>query len=163
MGQPVFDSLKDRENKLAFNDLRSEGYVKFASVLDMGYDNRVRYVGQFLPFKINVEKPRQKSTFKKLFSFSLKTFLLVIAMISVFLAGRASNQAIRIGDERPVGDWKMQMKAGFTRQVVIIETPEGDYELKAGGTVFEGVYSLQGDQLVMKIPSHGSQYQFTWE
>ena len=57
----------------------------------------------------------------------------------------------------------MLMKAGWGRQVVIIETPDGDYEMRAAKTVFNGIYTLQGDQLVMKTPDKGSHKEFVWE
>ena len=106
------------------------------------------------------ETPEPRRT--SLFSFSLRTFLLLVAALCVFLAGRASNHSLRIGGERPIGDWKMEMKAGWERQAVIVQTPDGFCELKAAGTVFNGISDLQGDELVMKSAESGTNKNFVW-
>ena len=105
------------------------------------------------------ETPKRK--FK--ISFGLGTLLFIVAMICAFLAGRASHQSIKTGDERPIGDWKMIMPAGFQRQCVIYRTVEGDFKLRSGETNFNGIYELIENQLVMKKPENPPAKAMVWD
>ena len=115
---------------------------------------------------IDQSQPRRKLRLSFL-SFSLRTLLLAVAAVAIFLAGRATNPSLRTGDEKPVGDWKMKMRAGWKRQAVIMGTRDGRYEFKSGATNFNGIYDLQGDRLIMAIPDKGnlanSPYVWQWD
>ncbi len=92
------------------------------------------------------------------YRFSLRTLLLLILLVAVFLGGRNSNQWFRPSVE---GNWKLTMPAGFQRTVNIVRDPEGLYILGTGG-VLSGAYKWEQDRLVMVQPSDDRMMGLVW-
>ncbi|MDP6442718.1 MAG: hypothetical protein QGG36_09210 [Pirellulaceae bacterium] len=96
---------------------------------------------------------------RSLFQFRLKTVLLVMLVIGVFLGGRAS---LTVGRPPSLqGDWNLEMTAGFVRTARILDMGDSRYRVLSGG-VLAGVYELEKDRLVVVQPDDDRMLGLIW-
>jgi hypothetical protein len=92
--------------------------------------------------------------------FSLKTLLLAIALVAVYLGGRAST---KLGHDDPTsGIWQMNFLAGHQRPVTLTALPGDLFHLSAGG-VFNGDYEWKSGKLQVVTPDDKRCMGLTWQ
>ncbi len=92
------------------------------------------------------------------FRFSLRSLLLLVLLVAVFLSGRNSNRWLGPKFE---GKWQLTMPAGFQKTVNIVRDPDGQFVVGTGG-VLSGVYRWQEDRLVVVQPSDARMIGLAW-
>ncbi len=95
------------------------------------------------------------------FRFSLRTLLLVMLLISVFLAGRYSRTTLF--PEDLVGSWKAKLPRGHERGVRLTHLEEDRFLFSSQGSVFDGVYRWKGDRLVVEKPDDKRMMGLEWK
>ena len=92
--------------------------------------------------------------------FSLKTLLLLTALVAVYFGGRAST---KLGhNEPPSGTWQMNFLAGHQRPVTLTALPGSLFHLNAGG-VFNGDYWWKDGKLQVVTPDDKRFMGLTWQ
>ena len=92
------------------------------------------------------------------FRFSLRTLLLLMLLVAVFLGGRNSNKWFRPPVE---GVWQLTMPGGYQQKVNIARDPGGLYALGTGG-VLSGAYRWEKDRLIVVAPSDRRMIGLIW-
>lgn len=81
--------------------------------------------------------------------FSLRTLLLVMVGVALYLGGRASMMPRDGLPPRLAGGWRMNLPAGFVHPTTIQDSGKGLFLLRSGGSVFNGLYEWQNGRLVL--------------
>lgn len=107
----------------------------------------------------NVEKPRHRSWA----SFSLRSLLLLMVLVAVWLGGRMSND-YNFG-RRPnlVGNWQARLPAGFVQPSAIRHLGGDRYQLTSGAGVFSGTYRWRDGQLAIEAPADTRMLGLIWK
>jgi hypothetical protein len=92
--------------------------------------------------------------------FSLKSLLLLTALIAVYFGGRASTRLGR--NEPPTGTWQMNMLSGHQRPVTLTALPGQLFHLNAGG-VLGGDYRWAAGQLQVVTPDDKRFTRLAWQ
>ncbi|PQO25100.1 hypothetical protein C5Y96_26730 [Blastopirellula marina] len=103
-------------------------------------------------------QPSRKSSW---FRFSLRSLLLLMLLVAVYLAGRYGNR--HVFPSQLSGAWEATLPSGFVRTVTLIHLEENRFLLKSGGSVFNGVYQWQSDRLVVIQPDDKRMKGLIWK
>ena len=95
------------------------------------------------------------------FSFSLRTLLMLTALVAAFFGGRASTQLRRPLVSQLQGAWEMHLPAGFVKPVTI-KPIDDDLVIVSAGGVLSGTYRWRNQQLVVVDPSDDRMTGLTW-
>ncbi|MBI1903755.1 MAG: hypothetical protein HYS13_21845 [Planctomycetia bacterium] len=98
---------------------------------------------------------------RSLFRFSLKTLLLVVTLIAVYLAGRGKWQPETTTTPTLAGTWQATFPAGAKWTVTVKDLGQGKF-LIGGMGVLSGVYKHKDDQLVVVTPSDPRMTGLVW-
>lgn len=103
------------------------------------------------------QPPRKTSWFR----FSLRSLLILMLLIAVYLAGRYGDR--HVFPSQLSGAWQATLPHGFVRTVTVTHLEEDRFLLTSGGSVFNGVYQWQGDRLVIIQPDDKRMKGLTWK
>jgi len=93
---------------------------------------------------------------------SLKTLLVLVALIAVYFGGRASMRPKWFPP--PTGTWQLKMPSGYVKQVQIEPLPTGDFRLLAGtNSTLGGKYQWTSRKLVVVIPDDKRYTGLVWQ
>lgn len=92
--------------------------------------------------------------------FSLRTLLLVMLLICVYLAGKYGGWPITT--DHLVGTWKMDLPAGFRKDVTIKHLENDRFLIDSGG-VLSGIYRWRKDRLVVVEPVDTRMMGLEWK
>ena len=106
----------------------------------------------------HVEPPDQEAT--RRFRFSLKTLLVVTALVAVYFAGRASMRPNWFAPQ--AGTWQMNMPSGHQRAVALTTLPDGMFLLSTGGNL-SGQYRWQDGTLQVVTPADNRYMGLAWQ
>lgn len=95
------------------------------------------------------------------FRFSLRTLLILILMVSAYLAGRFGNS--HFFPSQLVGTWEAVLPRGHQRSVTLTHLENDRFLLDSKGSVFDGVYLWDNDQLVMDAPDDQRMMGLVWK
>jgi hypothetical protein len=85
-----------------------------------------------------------------------------MAAVAIYLGGRASVTHRYALAPAIAGAWQMNMPAGFVHPTTLRDFGEGRFHLRAGGSVFNGVYQWQYGRLVMLTPDDDRMLGLVW-
>lgn len=102
--------------------------------------------------------PRKRS----LFSFSLSTLLLLMLLVSVYLAGWYANSDRLGGGEAVTGVWEMRMPSGHLQPTNVSHLEDDLFVISSRASVMNGKYRLKDNQLVMAEPADARMTGLTW-
>jgi hypothetical protein len=94
--------------------------------------------------------------------FSLRTLVLVMAAVAIYLGGRASVTHRYALAPALAGSWQMKLPAGFVKSTKIQDLGEGRFLLRSGGSVFNGLYEWRSGKLVMVRPDDEAMVGLVW-
>lgn len=96
-------------------------------------------------------------------TFSLRTLMLVVLLIAVFLGGRASVNWKAPFIPKLAGNWIAAMPAGHRQPTTLRDLGGGQFLLSSRAIVFNGTYQWESDNLVMVKPAHPGMVGLTWK
>jgi hypothetical protein len=94
------------------------------------------------------------------FRFSLKSLLIVTALVAVYFGGRASMRPNWFAPQ--AGTWQMNMPSGHQRAVTLATLPDGMFLLGTGGNL-GGQYRWNNGQLQVVVPADNRYMGLTWQ
>lgn len=104
------------------------------------------------------EPPRPSRTLH----FSLKTLLVLTALIAVYFGGRASMRPNWFAPQ--TGTWQLTMPSGYVKQVQITSLPDGSFLLNMGKqSALGGKYQWKSRKLVVVIPDDKRYTGLIWQ
>jgi hypothetical protein len=108
---------------------------------------------QSLDASVPTQEPATRGTPRiRWFQFRLRSLLLVMLVVAVFLAGRSSVHYRDAFAPSLEGQWQIEFPAGHRRTVSIVKLGQGHYSLGAGGNL-SGTYEWRNGQLVVIDPA----------
>jgi hypothetical protein len=94
--------------------------------------------------------------------FSIKSVLVVTALVAVYLGGRASHHWRGFGPE--AGTWQLTTNSGKQRNFKITALPDDKYLLNMGSnSTLGGVYVWKTGQLVVETPTDKRYRGLIWQ
>lgn len=132
-----------------------------------GYPSNPGLYGLFGLFALFALRPRPQSAIAPFsaaeprgrdpLQFSLRTMLVVVAVVSAYLAGRASHQV----HFSPGQAWQTQVR-GFTNAVTILDQHDGRVRFFAPNSAFNGTYEWRDGKLQVVAPADRRMKGLTW-
>lgn len=107
------------------------------------------------------ERENQQTRKISWFRFSLRTLLVLMLLVAVYLAGRYGNRYIF--PSQLSGTWEATMPKGFVRPVTVTHLEEDRFLMTSGGSVFNGIYQWRGDRLVVVQPDDKRMTGLIWK
>ena len=105
------------------------------------------------------DQPRRRSWA----SFSLRSLLLLMVLVAVWLGGRLSRD-FNFGQRPSIqGRWQAQLPAGFVQPATIKHLGGTRYQLSSRAGVFNGTYRWRDGQLVVEAPADTRMLGLIWK
>ena len=95
--------------------------------------------------------------------FSLRTLLLVMLLIAVYLGGRASISWRYALAPRLDGDWEAKLPRGFVRSATIQSLGKGHYLLRSQASIFNGKSRWENGLLITTEPADERMLGLEWK
>lgn len=96
------------------------------------------------------------------FHFSLKSLFLAMALIAVYLGGRASMAPNRFTPSP--GTWQLVMPSGHEKPISVYSFPDGTYTLNMGSnSCLGGKYRWKSGQLIVQAPDDKRYMGLVWQ
>jgi hypothetical protein len=107
-------------------------------------------------------EPSDQQARRSWFRFSLKTMLLLMALVAVYLGGRASMAPNRSVPSH--GTWQLIMPSGYQQPVTLYSLQDGTYSLNMGSnSCLGGKYKWKSGQLIVQVPDDNRYMGLTWQ
>src|SRR5262245_35089851 len=107
-------------------------------------------------------EPSDQPTRQSWFRFSLKTMLLLMALVAVYLGGRASMAPNRTVPSH--GTWQLIMPSGYQQPVTLYALQDGSYSLNMGSnSCLGGKYKWKSGQLIVQVPDDKRYMGLVWQ
>ena len=97
------------------------------------------------------------------YQMSLRTLLLLMLLVAVYLAGRSSLNYREVFAPNFDGKWQMNLPAGFVQPTTIRKLPDGKYQIASRADNLSGNYEWQKGQLVVVQPGDNRMSGLTWQ
>lgn len=97
------------------------------------------------------------------YQMSLRTLLLLMLLVAVYLAGRSSLDYRKVFSPQLEGKWSMTLPAGFVQPTTITRLPDGKYQVASRADNLSGTYQWQKDQLVVLTPADDRMLGLVWQ
>ncbi len=107
------------------------------------------------------ELQRQQTRKTPWFRFSLRTLLILMLLVAVYLAGRYGDRYVF--PSQLSGTWEAKLPKGFVRPITVTHLEEDRFLMTSGGSVFNGIYQWRGDRLVVVQPDDKRMTGLTWK
>src|ERR1043165_4626774 len=96
------------------------------------------------------------------FRISLKTLLVLIALVAVYLGGRASMRPNWFAPQ--TGTWQLKIPSGDSKQVQMKPLPSGDFHLDIGSnSTLGGTYQWKSRKFVVVVPDDKRYSGLVWQ
>jgi hypothetical protein len=105
--------------------------------------------------------PPPQSPSRHWLSFSLKSLLIITALVAMYFGGRASMQPHWFAPQP--GTWQMNMLSGAQRGITLTALPDGLFLLSDGSSVFSGKYKWADGKLQVVQPSDKRYTVLDWQ
>ena len=109
-----------------------------------------------------MDQPRTPVPRRRWLQFSLRSLLLVMLLVSVYLAGRTSQNWPHLMTPNLAGAWTASMPSGHKQPTTLKDLGKGQYLLSSRAAVFNGTYQWKDDQLVVVTPSDQRMVGLVW-
>lgn len=104
--------------------------------------------------------PRRRRSW---FSFSLSSLLLLMLLVSVYLAGRYAANPRPLFSKALSGKWQAEMPSGAVQPTTLTHLEDDIFLFSSRANVFNGHYQWKDDQLVIVKPSDKRMVGLTWK
>jgi hypothetical protein len=94
--------------------------------------------------------------------FSLRSLLLVMLLVAVYLGGRTSQNWHYPFTPNLAGSWMATMPRGHKQPTTLKDLGQGQYLLSSRADVFNGTYQWKDGQLVMVTPADQRMMGLIW-
>lgn len=94
--------------------------------------------------------------------FSLRSLLLVMLLVAVYLGGRTSQNWQLGFPPKLAGSWTATMPRGHKQPTTLKDLGKGEYLLTSRASVFSGTYQWQDGELVMVTPADQRMTGLIW-
>jgi hypothetical protein len=97
------------------------------------------------------------------YQMSLRTLLLLMLLVAVYLAGRSSLDYRTAFGPKLEGKWSMTLPAGFVQPVTITRLADGKFQVASRADNLSGIYQWQKGQLVVVTPTDDRMFGLVWQ
>ncbi len=95
--------------------------------------------------------------------FSLRSLLLVMLLVAVYLGGRTSQNWPYVLTPKLAGSWTAHMASGHKQPTTLRDLGKGQYLLSSRADVFNGTYQWKDSHLVMVTPGDQRMGGLVWK
>lgn len=110
-----------------------------------------------------VEPPPKTPHKPRWYQMSIRTLLLLMLLVAVYLAGRSSFDYRNAFAPNFDGKWQMNLPAGFVQPTTIRKLPDGKYQIASRADNLNGTYEWQKGTLVVVQPGDDRMVGLTWQ
>jgi hypothetical protein len=109
-----------------------------------------------------MDEPTTNTPRRRWLQFSLRTLLLVMLLVAVYLGGRNSQNWQYAFAPNLAGSWTATMPAGHKQPTTLKDLGKGQYLLSSRADVFNGTYEWKDGQLVIVKPADQRMMGLVW-
>lgn len=95
--------------------------------------------------------------------FSLRSLLLVMLLVAVYLGGRSSQDWQSPFTPQLAGSWTATMPRGHLQQTTLTKLGSGEFQLTSRASVLNGTYRWQNGELKMVTPADKRMVGLVWK
>jgi hypothetical protein len=119
-------------------------------------DNKLAAAESASPKAASPSRPRW-------YQFSLRTLLLLMLLVAVYLAGRSSWNFHSPFGPRLEGSWQMKLPAGWVQPTTIHRLRDGTFQIASRADNLSGIYEWRDGQLVVMKPADDRMTGLAWQ
>ena len=111
---------------------------------------------------LDMDHPADTPPRRRWLQFSLRSLLLVMLLVAVYLGGRTSQNWQYVFTPNLAGSWTAAMPSGFNQPTTLKDLGNGQYLLSSRANVFNGTYEWKDGQLVVVKPADQRMMGLVW-
>jgi len=109
-----------------------------------------------------MDHPADTPPRRRWLQFSLRSLLLVMLLVAVYLGGRTSQNWQYVFTPKLAGSWTAAMPSGHKQPTTLKDLGKGQYLLSSRADVFNGTYEWKDGQLVIVKPADQRMMGLVW-